>query len=285
MNELEPSKNPSLAPRQGAMSAGVQTQSSREMQEVEAAVFIAKKFPRDINQIDVLVERACQRVKLAEKSMYAYPRGKTTVTGPTIRLAEAIAQIYGNLSFGIKELDQKNGESTVQAYCWDYETNVRQEKTFHVKHERKANNRITKLTDPRDIYELVANNGARRLRACILGVIPGDIIENAIEACDKTLKGATSTPLADRIKGMVKAYVKIGVTQEMLEKRLGHNIDVVIETELLELGKIFNGIRDGLSKREDWFEFAKKPDQTTSADLNAKLGDKEPEKKDAAEKE
>ncbi|PWW19485.1 hypothetical protein DFO73_12055 [Cytobacillus oceanisediminis] len=63
------------------------------------------------------------------------------------------------------------------AYAWDLETNVRQEKVFTVKHSRKAKGSITKLDDPRDIYELVANNGARRLRSYILGIIPGDIVE------------------------------------------------------------------------------------------------------------
>ncbi|BBP90994.1 hypothetical protein BsIDN1_46120 [Bacillus safensis] len=42
------------------------------------------------------------------------------------------------------------------AYAWDLETNTRQTKIFTVKHERKAKGAITKLNDPRDIYELVA---------------------------------------------------------------------------------------------------------------------------------
>jgi len=62
--------------------------------------------------------------------MYQYPRGGQRVTGPSIRLAEAIAQNFGNLSYGIQELEQRNGESVAKAFCWDLETNVRQEKVF-----------------------------------------------------------------------------------------------------------------------------------------------------------
>ncbi|MDT1904179.1 hypothetical protein FPK34_26285, partial [Acinetobacter baumannii] len=77
-------------------------------------------------------------------------------------------------------LSSENGESTVEAFAWDVETNTRQTKVFQVPHIRYTRNGSKKLTDPRDIYELVANNGARRLRACILGVIPGDVIDDAV---------------------------------------------------------------------------------------------------------
>ena len=32
-----------------------------------------------------------------------------------------MAQAWGNMQFGIRELDQRNGESTVQAFAWDVE--------------------------------------------------------------------------------------------------------------------------------------------------------------------
>ena len=241
------------------------------MQEVQGAIVLARKFPRDLNAIDLKIDQACKRQKLAEKAMYAYPRRGSVVTGPSIRLAEAIAQIYGNLDFGIRELEQRDGESVVEAYCWDSESNVRQTKTFTVKHNRKARGKITRLTDPRDIYELVANNGARRLRACILGVVPGDIIDSAVEACEKTLAGANKAPIADRVKSMLKLFSDIGVSQKMIEKRLGHKIEATIETEILSLAKIYNSIKDEMSSRWDWFENPEKKGESSSGDLNQKL--------------
>lgn len=247
-------------------------QSNRAMSEVQAAIVLSRKFPRDLNQVDLKVERACKRVKMAEKAMYAYPRGGQTITGPTIRLAECIARAYGNLDFGIVELEQRDGESVVQSYCWDFESNLRQTKVFTVKHERKAKGRITKLTDPRDIYEMVANQGARRLRACILGILPADIIEDAIKTCDETLKGNNDKPIEDRIKAMVKAFSSLGVTQMMLEQRLAHNIDVTIETELIDLLKIYNSIKGGHTKREDWFKFeGSKASEETTEEINKKI--------------
>jgi hypothetical protein len=44
------------------------------------------------------------------------------------------------------------------------------------------------LKDERDIYELMANQSQRRVRAAILEIIPGDIIEDAVSECEKTMK-------------------------------------------------------------------------------------------------
>jgi hypothetical protein len=128
-------------------------------------------------------------MRLAESAMYSYPRGNQTVTGPSIRLAEVLATAWGNIDFGVIELEQKDGESVMMAVAWDLQTNTRSSRVFVVPHERKSGREIKRLEDPRDIYELTANQGARRLRACILAILPVDIQEIAIEECEKNVEG------------------------------------------------------------------------------------------------
>ena len=65
---------------------------SRQAQEVQGAIVMAKKFPRDEVESFNRIVRACQRKGLAENAMYEYPRGGAKVVGPSIRLAEAMAQ-------------------------------------------------------------------------------------------------------------------------------------------------------------------------------------------------
>lgn len=230
------------------------SQSSRQIAEVQAAMVIAKRFPRDETAACTRIANACKRLGLAEAALYSYPRGGQQVTGPSIRLAEALAQAWGNLDFGIVELEQRNGESVVMSYCVDLETNTRQTKVFSVKHERHTRQGVSALRDPRDIYEMTANQGARRLRACILGVIPGDVVDMALDQCEQTLKGGSKEPLIDRVRKMVAAFSDMGVTQAMLEDRLMHKVDAVNETELVALRKIYVSLKDGMSKREDWFQ-------------------------------
>ena len=228
---------------------------SRQAQEVQAAMVIAKKFPRNEFESFNRIMVACQRKGLAEKSMYEYPRGGERVTGPSIRLAEAMAQAWGNIDFGIIELEQKKGESQVMAYAWDLETNARQTKVFSVPHIRSKKGGNVALTDPRDIYEQVANYGARRLRACILGIIPGDVIESAIAQCEKTLIGENKEPLEDTIRAVAATFEKeYGVTVAMLEKFIGCKIESFTMQNLIRLKKFYVSLNDGMAKREDYFE-------------------------------
>lgn len=229
--------------------------TSRQTQEVQGQIIMAKRFPRDYVASCNRIMQACQRKSLAEKAMYEYPRGGQKVVGASIRLAEALAQNWGNMSFGIVELEQKNGESQVMAYAWDLETNTRQERIFSVPHIRSTKKGNVPLTDPRDIYEMVANQGARRLRACILGIIPGDVVEDAIEQCNKTLLGNGDVPVADRIKKCVQiAEKEYQIPQESLEKYIGCKAEAFSMNDLIRLNKVFNSIKDGISKREEIFE-------------------------------
>ncbi|SFM44339.1 hypothetical protein [Salibacterium qingdaonense] len=255
-----------------------QASSSREMEEVKGQIFMAKQFPRNVFQSEQRILDNCKRTGLAKDAVYQYPRGGTKVEGPSIRLAEVLAQNWGNLSFGVKELEQREGESVALAYAWDLETNVRQEKTFTVKHSLKANGNIKKLTDPRDIYEKVANDGSRRVRACILGIIPGDVVEKAVEQCSETLRNGNSKPLKERISEMLKAFQKYKVTQAEIEAQLGYNTDAFTEYDIVELGKIYNSLKDGMSKKEDWFKKEAAQKQETGLDQAYQQADDQKDK-------
>jgi len=251
---------------QQIVSASAQANESKSIQEIQAALVIAKKFPRDQMKAYESIMNACKRKSLAESSIYAYPKGNQVVTGPSIRLAEVLAQSWGNIKTGIVELSQANGVSEVKAFAWDLETNYESFKIFHVPHVRHTKFGSKTLTDPRDIYEMVANQGSRRLRACILAVIPGDVVDSAVTQCEDTLKSG-SEPIAERVKKLVVAFSEMGVNVEMLVKRLGHNLDVVIEAELVVLRGIYKSIKDGMAKREDFFDLVQESQQTDIENL------------------
>ncbi|MFC0188439.1 hypothetical protein ACFFJY_09090 [Fictibacillus aquaticus] len=237
------------------MSVNAHSVKSREMAEVQSQIFLAKQFPRNEMQAEMKILDACKRLRLAETALYQYPKGGQKVTGPSIRLAETIARYWGNINYGIKELEQRNGESTVVAYAWDMETNTRQEKVFQVKHQIYTKQGMRSLTDPRDIYELAANYGARRLRACILGVIPGDVIDNAVEQCARTLETGYQEPLKDRlVKALAWLKENYGITQEMVEDNFTYKVDSFTQQDFLKLKTISQSLKDGMAKREDFFK-------------------------------
>jgi hypothetical protein len=255
-----------LPQQEESPGALVEVEQQRAVAETQASLAIAKRFPRNqIKALDRILD-ACGRPTLAEVATYQYSRGGTDITGPSIRLAEALAQNWGNLSFGIRELEQKNGWSTVEAFAWDMETNTRQVKVFQVEHKRHTRKGAYRLEDPRDIYEMTANQGARRLRACILGIIPGDVVEAAVDQCEKTLRTkAEVTP--ERIAGLIEKFGVYGVTKSQIEQRIQRRIDAITPALLVGLGKIYNSLKDGMSTPADWFE-----DTPDSGSAKAKTG-------------
>lgn len=236
------------------MNAAAEAEQQRAIAETQASMMIAKRFPRDpVDAIDRILN-ACTRQGLAEEALYSYNRGGTDISGVSIHLAKAVAQNWGNIQHGIRELSQGNGESTVEAFAWDLETNTKEVKIFQVPHVRYSRNKgYTKLEDPRDIYELIANNGARRLRACILGVIPGDVVENARKQCESTLASKADTS-PDAVKKMVEAFAAFGVTPEMIKIRIQRQLESINPAQIIQLRKIYNSLKDGMSKPMDWFD-------------------------------
>jgi hypothetical protein len=239
--------------REGGNTALVDIESARAVQEVQGAIVIARKFPRDQKEARERILQECRRPALADAAIYAYPRGGQTVSGPSIRMAEAIGQNWGNFQFGVRELSQANGMSTAQAYAWDVERNVRAEKTFQIPHTRYVKDKgNVRLTDPRDIYEMVANQGARRVRACILSLIPGDIVDAALAECEKT-QNDHGDVTAEKVKGMLTAFAEVGVNRQVLETYLKHRAEECTRAEVKALSRIMLSIRDGMSKPEEFF--------------------------------
>lgn len=238
-----------------ARSVGAEIMASREAQEVQVAMVAAKKFPRDVVMAYNRIMSDCQRKSLAEQAMYEYPRGGQMITGPSIHLARTLARGWGNLDSGFKVLEQTPTESTVMAYCWDLETNYRETKVFAVKHVRETKKGAYPLTDSRDIYELIANQAARRERACILSVIPQDVVDAAIGQCNATLAGGGKMPLVDMVRVLVKNFQeRYGVTAEMLEQYVGCKKEAFSQQSVIRLKNVYNTLQDGSASVEQYFD-------------------------------
>lgn len=234
-------------------TAVAQTDASRAVAEVQAAMLIARSNPRDPVAAMDRILNACTRPTLADAAVYQYSKGGSDVSGPSIRLAEAMAQQWGNIKTSVRELDQSGGVSTVQTIAWDLETGYQCDKVFHVPHIRHTRQGSKRLEDPRDIYELVANQGARRLRACILAVIPGDVTEAAVSQCELTMRTKADTS-PEAMAKMVAAFAAFGVTKAQLETRIQRHLDAIQPAQVVSLKKIYASMRDGMSTAAEWFD-------------------------------
>lgn len=238
------------------LSVGAVEVDSQQLAEIKGKIFMARQFPRNVSSSIARIMQECGNAKLAENAVYEYKRGDSVVRGASIRLAEVIARNWGNFVCGVTELEQRNGESVIKAYAWDLETNTCDDKIFTVKHERKTKKGSYKLTDPRDIYEMVANSGTRRKRACIFAVIPSYIVDEAIEECEKTLhESVMKEPIEDvraKILELFSEYVPDN-TKDVLSDKVGKDFDSINAKDVVKLRHLYSAIKDGFVKPQDAF--------------------------------
>lgn len=230
-------------------------EQSRAVAEVQAAVMVAQRFPRDTQRAIEEMRKSCGVKEMAEAAFFRFPRGGQTITGPSVHLARELARCWGNIDYGLKELrrDDAAGESEMLAFAWDLETNVRAETVFIVPHLRDKRGGPERLIDVRDIYENNANHGARRLREQVFAVLPRWYAEKAEEACHATLRDGGAEPLNIRVAKMVEAFAGIGVSKKQIEKRMGCAIDKIDAVALANLTIIFKSLKRGEIRREDEF--------------------------------
>lgn len=248
-----------------------QYQESKELSEIKGKMYLARQFPRDPDWSLQSVLRECQRKDLAEVAQYEFPKGDSVVKGPSIRLVEVLARHWGNITSGVDEIDSKDGETTIKSYAWDLETNVSDAKTFTVKHVRSTKKGTYKLTDERDVYEMVANKGARRKRACLLAVLPGWYVDAAVSACEETLKQSLTDgkTMEEVISSVVSAFYEFGITPEQIEAKIGKEIDNLSKNDVVKLRHLYSAIKDGFVKPGDAFGLPPEPDKEVPSDTEA----------------
>lgn len=253
--------------------AGVTVEVQRVLAEVQAKAILARQFPRDEIRAFERIMVMCKRPTFAAQALYAYPRGGEEVSGPSVRLTEAVCAIWGNMESGWKEVERRKGESTVRCYAWDAETNNGEAREFVVPHERDVGGKTRPVETNRDIYEVIANAAARRKRGCQEAVIPRDLLEEAEAACRATqIGGDRGAPLIDRVRAMVADFSQLGVTADMLEAKVGHSLAAVNDAQLASLRRIFVSVRDGATKRDEWFARGSAAKASAgAAELTAKL--------------
>jgi hypothetical protein len=250
-----PAQHPAAVAAPGRVGQATAVEQSRAVAEVQAAVIVAQQCPRNTFDSRTEMQASCAMMGLAERAFYRYTRGGSAVSGPSVHLARELARCWGNVQYGIAELrrDDVHGESEMQAWAWDVQTNSRSSQTFIVPHMRDKKGGAERLTDLRDIYENNANMGARRLREAIFSILPPWFTEEAKDLCSQTLENGNGKPLPERVEGAVKAFEALGVDVDRLEQKLGRPRARWNAYDISQLQIVHKSIRRGEVTVEDEF--------------------------------
>jgi hypothetical protein len=214
---------------------------------------------------------------MAADARYSFPRGKDKetkqvnyVTGPSVYLAREAARHWGNLRTGQRIVSMDAEYVHVKGYCYDVQTNTynESEDKFRAKIQRKdweTGQTVWKTPDERDLRELINKRAAICVRNAILTTLPSDVIEDAMAEAEATLrkveeKNMQADPVAT-VRKMVDKFAEFGVTVEMLEQYVNHKLDICTPDEIAQFRTIHASMRDGQSKREDYFVVGEQPAQ------------------------
>lgn len=237
-------------PAEVTQATGIE--QARAVAQVQGAIVVAQQFPRDMERADAEMRDVCGRMAMAERAFYRVPnRG----TGPTVHLMRELARIWGNIEYGVNELnrDDEAGRSEVLAYAWDLQTNTRSTRTFQSPHARMAAGKRQRLVDLGDIYLSNQNTGARAVRECISTVLPTWLTEEAQTLCRGTLENGEGVPLEERRQNMMAHFRGIGIKQDQLEAKIGRQRGTWTAADIAQMAILFTSItRDGLDKDEEF---------------------------------
>lgn len=256
------------SPARPSISQATAIEQQRAIAEVQAAVVVAQNCPRDITRAEADMYDSCGRTAMAEQAFYAV---KNRGNGPSVHLMRELARIWGNVQFGVNELARNDvkGESEVQAWAWDVQTNTRSSRTFIVPHQRMKDGRRADLTDLQDIYLNNQNIGARAVRECIATVLPRWFTETAQNVCQETLEIGDGEPLVERIANMINGFDAIGISVKQMEARLGKPRDKWNAGDIAQMKIAYTSVtRDGIDT-DELFPAATAVAASSTADLLA----------------
>ncbi len=240
--------------------------------EVQAAVLMAKKFPREEGQCQQEIMAICDQEIFAAGAFYAFPRGKklnektgewepNIVTGPSIRMAREAARIYGNFRYGFIITNEDDDGRLIVAYAWDVQKNNRTTSSDYFKkliQRRIGGTTIPVTPDERELRELTNRRASILMRNCILSLLPAYFVDAAVLVCRKTVGGGGKgkDDLGDRAQKMQVDFAEIGISTAQLEAYLKKPIAEVTREDLGELRGIFDSLQDGVispQERNDLF--------------------------------
>lgn len=223
-----------LAPGEGPFSdsAGAVAQIARA--EIASLIETAKRWPRSVAQSqERMIDLATFDKATAEECSYTLPRQGKSITGPSIRFAEIIAQTWGNARILARTTQIDKIEKTVEAegVFLDCETNM----ATLVRLKRRIDDSHGRLF--RSDMIMITCNAAQSIarRNAILAGVPKPVWNRAWQAARKVVGGEANT-LANRRAEAIAEMASFGLTAEHIFAVLGvHGVEDIDREKYVDL--------------------------------------------------
>jgi hypothetical protein len=246
--------------------------AERAKAEIQARFIVALQRPRDLDDVRVRLLKHCKRPGFAALAEYEKKIGSNKVRGPSIRFVEAAIQEYGNMTTECVVIDEDEQRRTIRVSATDLERNstyyvdVVVEKTVERKSpppgsevlgSRKNSYGETVLLVRATEDDLATKQGAiesKRIRTLALRLLPGDIVEECMNACRAVRQARDKADPDAARKLIVDSFAGQGIMPRHLEEFLGHPVEQCSPAELEELRVAYATVREGEARWIDLVE-------------------------------
>lgn len=237
--------------------------SARAKASIEAAYVVALRNPRNDEQVRVKIVEACKRPRFAALARYAKPVAGQKIIGPSIRFVEEALRHFGNVLPEAVAVYDDADKRILKVSVTDLEANIGFSQDVVVE---KTVERTTVKPGQRVLSVRENSNGAKTylvaateddflnkqnaavskvLRNLGLRILPSDIVEEAMEQVQDTLKSETAADPRAALKRVSDAFYSLGIDPVNLEEYLGHSIAICTPAEIDHLRIVFASLKDG----------------------------------------
>ena len=228
---------------------------------VQARYIVAMQRPRDLMLARKKLLDDCKRTRFAETAIYRKPVGEG-VEGPSIRFAEAAARAMGNVMAEVAAIYDDASKRIVRVSVTDLESNITYPKDVTIEKTIERSKMLPgrKLLGTRknskgyDVFLIEATSEeildkenalcSKALRTCLLRIVPGDLLDEAIEQCYETRKSDIAADPTLARKKLVDAFEGLGVSITQLADYFGHPLETLSTKEIDSARSVYLSLRD-----------------------------------------
>lgn len=220
--------------------------------QIDTAVVTARAYPRDLKRcMQEIIDILCIDEDIASACFYTLPRDGKTLNGPSIRLAEICASVFGNIHATTDFVSNDGKFVVVKGSCRDLEKNYTVETTATKSILNKQNKPYTESMQA----TTMAAASAIALRNAIFKIIPQVFIEKAYKtAMEIAVGGKDKIKFESKRQKVFEGLVSLKVpAARVLEYFNRKSISEITPDELKEIIGIGTSIKDSFLPIDEAF--------------------------------
>lgn len=232
--------------------------------ELDSQIATAKAYPRDVAKaVDYALQLATMDEATAQSCFYCLPRkdkdgNKKEIRGGSIRLAEIMANAWGNIHAATRIIENDGRHITAEGVAHDLEKNVKMAMQNKVSIRFGEKDGKGGYTANADMQTLLSNAAsAKALRNAIFKVVPKALVDRVLEKAMTFAVGDQKTTNA-KVTELFDKLTKMGIEKQAILEYYEHeNLSQFTQDDLKSLIGVGIAIKEGHIKIDEVFKAEK----------------------------